>query len=540
MAQSKKQSGAEKRILWEVRKRYNIQPTKPAPAPAETKPLKRRATTVGRPARPKKEVVAAGSAGTPPRPPRQPVGGRNKPERKPAQAHKKAGAGRWIRRALAVIILVLIVTGGVGGFRILAASNRITTAERSILGQLKDLLFSQGKVLEGESEGRINIMLIAVGGEGHKGQNLADTIMVASIVPETNQVALLSIPRDLYVQVPEEDYYSKINAVHAYGEAQKEGQGPIVLQSLVEEITGQPIHYYGRIDFQGFKQVLDAVGGIDITIDNSFFDYWHKIDFRAGQEHMDGERTLAYVRARYVEGPEGGDFKRAARQQQVLLALRENIFSVNTALDFGAISSILDSVAENVRTDMQLWEMKRFYELARTVDRDNVGSVVLSTGPKGLLVGGTEVLGGAPASVLKTRVGNFSEIQKLAADILTSAAPAVHVVTPEEQPQEEEVQDEDAPEKPKPFVEIRNGTTITGLAATARETVQDEGYEVTAIGNAATRDNEKTLVYAIDDESTDSAKAIAELLGAEADSGLPENETATEAGLLIILGADAQ
>ncbi len=536
MKKSKKQSGAEKRILWEVRKRYNIQPTKRSDRPlrgANKRSTVSPARSVAKRGRPAPRA-AANTA--PPRRPRKPVlvGGGH--EKKPTAA---GSTGRWVRRIITAVVLLVVIGGGVGGYKILAASNRITTADRSILGQLKDLLFSQGKVLDGEADGRINIMLAAVGGEGHKGQNLADTIMVASIVPETNQVALLSIPRDLYVQVPGEGYYSKINAVHAYGEAQKEGQGPVVLRTLVEEITGLPIHYYGRIDFTGFTGIIDSVGGIEIQIDNSFFDYWHKIDFRAGQEHMDGDRALAYVRARYVEGPEGGDFKRAARQQQALLALRENIFSVNTALDFGALSNILDSVSENVRTDLQLWEMKRFYELARTIDRENVGSVVLSTGPKGVLVGTTEVLGGAPASVLKPRIGNYSEIQELAANMLTNTATSVPIAAVEETPEELPEEEVEEAEVPKSFVEIRNGTTITGLASRTRETVQDEGFEVTAIGNAATRDNAETKVYAVTDDATESAKALAELLGAQADSGLPADETATEAGVLIILGADS-
>ena len=535
----KKQSGAEKRILWEVRKRYNIQPTKPAGGPARPRkklvghhaPVKH----VAKKEAPVKPVKKTG--GTPPTPPRarRPVaaGGSG---RQPSRA---GSTSRWLRRVVTLLVLLMVISGGVFGYKILAASNRITTADRSILGQLKDLLFSQGKLLEGETEGRINIMLAAVGGEGHKGQNLADTIMVASFAPQTNQVALLSIPRDLYVQVPGEDYYSKINAVHAYGEAQKEGQGPVVLRTLVEDITGLPIHYYGRVDFIAFKQIIDAIGGIDIEIENSFFDYWHKIDFHEGQERMDGERALAYVRARYVEGPEGGDFKRAARQQEVLLALRENIFSVNTALDFAALSRILDSVSDNVRTDMQLWEMKRFYELARTIDHQNVGSVVLSTGHSGVLVGTTEVLGGTPASVLKPRVGNYSEVQDLAANLLTVTT-SVPVASVDETPEEVVEEEEEAVEMPKPFVEIRNGTNITGLAARTRETLEDEGYEVTAIGNAATRDNTETKVYALTDDATEGAKVVAELLGAQADSGLPTDETESEAGVLVVLGADAE
>lgn len=449
---------------------------------------------------------------------------------------RKRRPKHWIRRMFIALIFIALVATGVFGYRILAVGNQITTAERSILGQLKDLLFNDGKQLQGEAAGRINILLIAVGGEGHTGENLADTIMIASINPATNQVALLSIPRDLYVQVPDEEYYSKINAVHAYGESRKQGEGPLVLEGLVETITGLPIHYYARVDFTGFKQIIDAVGGVTIEIATSFFDYWHKIDFRAGSEHMDGERALAYVRARYVEGPEGGDFKRAARQQQVLLALRDEIFSVDTALDFAALSHILESVSNNVRTDMQLWEMKRFYELARQINHKHVGSVVLTTGPRGVLVGGTEVLGDTPASILKTRTGDFSEIQALAANLLTDTTTEVPVTpnaTPE--PTDSPTQTPAA----KPTVEIRNGTNITGLASRTSAELTNEGYEVTTIGNAATRDHTTTIVYALQDEATDGAKAIADTLGAKADSGLPAGEATSEAAVLIILGEDA-
>ena len=220
--------------------------------------------------------------------PRQPIG----PVARPG--------GRWARRIILGVILVGLIGSGVFGYKIIAAGNKISAAERSVLGQLKDLLFNQGTTLAGETEGRINIMLLAIGGEGHKGQNLADTIMVACIRPATNQVALLSIPRDLYVQVPDEQYYTKINAVHSHGESAKRDQGPALLRETVETVTGLPIHYYGRVDFTAFKEIIDAVGGISITIDTTFFDYWHKIAFSSGTEVMDGERAMAFVRARYI------------------------------------------------------------------------------------------------------------------------------------------------------------------------------------------------------------------------------------------------
>lgn len=474
---------------------------------------------------------ALNHASTPPTPP--PTSPRARRSNKPKR--------RW-GRIMLLLVALIIAGASVFGYRILAAGNRISVAEESILGQLKDLLFSSGNQLAGEDENRINILLLAIGGEGHKGENLADTIMVASIRPQDGDVALLSIPRDLFVQVPDQDYYTKINAVHAYGEAQKEDHGPELLQEKVEEITGQKIHYYARVDFTAFKTIVDAVGGVNISIENEFYDYWHKISFPAGTEKMNGERALAYVRARYVEGPEGGDFKRAARQQQVLLALREKVFSINTAVDFGAVNEILNSLSENIRTDMQLWEMKRFFELARLLDKESVHSVVLTTGHNGVLVGGTEILDGTPASILKTRTGDYSEIQSIAANIFSDEVSKTIAASsqPSGAPAQEATPAPEASQAAKPTVEIRNGTNINGLAASSRDELTSDGYEVVDIGNAASRSIEKTIIYQISNTAADGTQTLAEKLSASASVGLPENEAKTEADILIILGADAE
>lgn len=473
-------SSAEKRILWELGRRYNVSDTS------------------------------------------------RRSQRTPRKRH-------WIRRATLLVIALAVLSGGIFGYKILAAGNRISVADRSLIGQLKDLLLSSGQQLQGETDGRINILLIAIGGEGHRGENLADTILVASIRPHSggqSDVALLSIPRDLYVQVPGEDYFTKINAVHSYGESKKTDNGPEALRIKVEEITGLPMHYFVRTDFIAFKHIVEAVGGVTITNDRAFYDYWHKIDFQAGTEKMNGERALAYVRARYIEGPEGGDFKRAERQQTILLALREKVFSVQTAFDFGAVNAILNTLSDNIRTDMHLWEMKRFYELARTINPEAVHSNILSTGPNGLLVGSTEVLGGTPASVLRPRTGDYGEIQQLAKNIFDSdttlaPSPATEEPTPEATP------------APKPTVEIRNGTNITGLAAKMKEKLAAEDYHVIAIGNAKNRTTAETTVYALKTSHADGATALAEFLEVQADSGLPSDEAATEANVLIILGQDA-
>lgn len=465
--------------------------------------------------------------------------------REPRRGRSRVQPGRpkriWLRLIIVVLLLVA-VSGGLFGYKILSASNKITVTERSLLGQLKDLLFKNKDALAGEKDDRINMLLIAVGGEGHSGEELADTIMLLSFRPSNKTVALLSIPRDLYVQVPGENYYTKINSVHAQGEAKKKNGGPPLLKEKVEEMTGLPIHYYGRVDFTAFKHIVDAVGGIDITIQNSFVDYWHNVSFPAGTEHMNGERALAYVRARYIEGPEGGDFKRATRQQQVLLALQQKVFSVQTALDFSALNGVLNSIADNVRTDLELWEMKRLYELARSIDQQHVHSVVLTTGPKGVLVGSTEILGGKPAAILKPRTNDYSEIQAIARDLFSNTN-TITASPSTESPGATSPADAETP-TPSPEtkitkIEVRNGTTTTGLAAQTKELLEAKKYPVSTVGNATDRAVEKTTVYALNLNQADAAKEIADFLEAQSDSGLPKGEAKSEADILIILGKDA-
>ena len=118
---------------------------------------------------------------------------------------------------------------------------------------------------------------MGIGGPGHEGPNLTDTIMVISIKPQTHEVALLSIPRDLYVNIPGIGY-SKINAAHAYGEEYKESLGTTgvkLAQEVISNVTSLPIHYYIRMDFKGFEKMIDTLGGVDIDVPCNFYDYLH-------------------------------------------------------------------------------------------------------------------------------------------------------------------------------------------------------------------------------------------------------------------------
>jgi anionic cell wall polymer biosynthesis LytR-Cps2A-Psr (LCP) family protein len=127
----------------------------------------------------------------------------------------KRKKGRGIRRTIYVILTLLILCGGLFSAKILKVGGNVLNKDRSIIAQLVDLFIPGDRMLIGEKDGQINVLLAAIGGKGHEGENLTDTIMVAMIRPQEKKVALLSIPRDLFVRLPGSSSFTKINAINA-------------------------------------------------------------------------------------------------------------------------------------------------------------------------------------------------------------------------------------------------------------------------------------------------------------------------------------
>ena len=192
------------------------------------------------------------------------------------------------------------------------------------LGQIKQFAENRNKTLEGEKDDRINILIMGMGGKYHEGSYLTDTIMIASIKPSTKQVSLVSLPRDLQVEIPGYGW-RKINNANAFGEINNEGYGAELARQVVEKSFDMDIHYYIRIDFTGFEEIVDSLNGIDVMVDSAFTDYQYPtedkkyqiVSFRAGPQTMYGEEALKYARSRHsgMNG-EGSDFARSKRQQK--------------------------------------------------------------------------------------------------------------------------------------------------------------------------------------------------------------------------------
>src|SRR5581483_6729335 len=226
------------------------------------------------------------------------------------------------------------------------------------------VFFNKNIELKKSENKNINILLLGIGGAAHDGPNLSDTVIFASIDTEKNTVHLVSIPRDLWIP----ELKAKVNSAYAIGQEKRAGGGLILAKATVSKIVGQEIDYGFRIDFGGFVKAIDTVGGLDISIDNTFDDneypneqkttdlcghtldeatkliateeatvvfpcrYEH-IHFDAGPQHLTGDQALIFVRSRHAEGIEGSDFARSKRQQKVIEAFKDKLFSAQTLLN---------------------------------------------------------------------------------------------------------------------------------------------------------------------------------------------------------------
>lgn len=295
----------------------------------------------------------------------------------------------------------------------------------TVLAQIATSLVHQDEViLKGEKEERINILLLGIGGEGHSGAQLTDTIMVASFNPTTKDVGLLSIPRDLYTEVPELQQSMKINTVMQEGESTfGEGNGIPLLQNTIEQITGISIHYFIQIDFQGFEQMVDTLGGITITLNSPIDDpkypgpnfSYERFAIAQGTHTLDGATALKVARSRHTT--KGGDFGRAQRQQDILQAIKDKTQNTFQHFQIATISKLLDIFQDHIRTDMTLYEMKKFYELSKEIEAQNISNAVISTSkPYPYLQSSKNNIGRTKAYTLTPRLGKneYLEIHFLA------------------------------------------------------------------------------------------------------------------------------
>lgn len=347
--------------------------------------------------------------------------------------------------------------------------------------------------LRGEGDGRVNVLLLGKGGQGHEGGELTDTILVASIDPVNKKASILSIPRDLWVKVGTGQ--SKINAVYANAKSgvlsrsqrtdqvkqRAEQAGVAAIQSEVEETMGIPIHYYVMVDFVAFEKAIDTVGGIEIYVDpadkgaivsETLWDGLtrknYRLDVRPGKNYFDGQRALMYARSRQTSAR--GDFDRSERQRKILIALKDKILSAGTYGNPLKISELLSNFGDRVQSNMSTGELKRMYDIARTINSSKINSVGLADPPNNYVT--TDYVNGQ--SVVRPRAGlfDYTEIQNYVRNTLKDGY----------------IQKENA------NIAVYNGSGITGLANTKATELKSFGYGITTVANAPNSNYGQTVL----------------------------------------------
>jgi LCP family protein required for cell wall assembly len=264
-----------------------------------------------------------------------------------------------------------------------------------------------------------SILLLGVGGEGHDGGDLTDTIMIAQIDNTQKRIQLVSLPRDFLV-FDEQGIYKKINSVYSFavdeGLSEQEAIGE--LSKEVTKITGIPIDHYARVDFEGFKRMVDAVGGIEIEVTEPIDDPYYPgpnysydpFVLEAGTQQMNGEIALKYARTRYTS--ENGDFDRAGRQQQVVSKIKDEILSLNPVWDIRTIVSLINIFGQTVDSDLSIARMKELYDTYNDIDTYELDSVVVGEDLlRGSLEEGYRMFGRSRGYVLVPRAGDENYLQ---------------------------------------------------------------------------------------------------------------------------------
>ncbi|HVO41437.1 MAG TPA: LCP family protein, partial [Aggregatilineales bacterium] len=320
---------------------------------------------------------------------------------------------------------------------------------------------------------RVTILLMGIDQrKAEKGEFNTDTMMVLSVDPTRKTAVMLSIPRDIYVNIPTAGPM-RINRAFAIGDAKQYpyhgliGGGALAMKT-VENLIGVPIQHFVLVNFEVFHAVMDAVGPVQVCPQTAIHDTHYPnenygfitVDFPAGCQMLNSTRLLQYSRVRHNAGD---DFGRAARQQEVIKAVRDKVLSLGGVSSLiGQAGTIWDSVKDNVKTDLKLDDMIKLAQLAQTIDKNNIRSAVL-TDRDGFLLPFTLPDGSQILTPIAERVHDLVTVLFDAAPGSSSPAAAENAT-----------------------LQVSNGTGISGLGQAIADKLKGDGFNVISVQNANT------------------------------------------------------
>lgn len=425
-------------------------------------------------------------------------------EHKAGNFFKRTNWKKVLKRTAAIAALFLLLAGGWMGWKLFSNSGKVFGGDNNILG------FLNATKLKGEDKGRVNFLLAGVSTDdpGHAGANLTDSVMLVSIDTTNKKAFMLSIPRDLWVEIP--DYgHSKINAANAYGDEDSYSQpgypegGMGLLSQVVSENFQMPIHYYAKINYTAFRDAVNAVGGITLNIQSDdprglYDPNISKADggplkLPNGVQQLDGQTALNLARARgnptpdgrYGYGFEQSDFTRTKHQRMMLLALKDKVSSGTVITNPLKIGQLFDVIGKNMKTDLQPSEVRRIYDLSKQIKSSDILSLSLNDADGVNLLASYRTPDGASALIPAAGVDDFSVINQYLKKAMSSD-PVVREAA---------------------NVVILNGGDITGLATKYSNILNGKGLNVVAVGDAPHQAGANVIIDQTSNNSKPGTKA---------------------------------
>jgi len=436
---------------------------------------------------------------------------------------------RRIKRTVLAFTILILAGGVYFGYKLYHTQKKVLAGGGKSATVCSDDVDTS--LLSKEGDSRINILLLGIGGPGHDGPNLTDTILLASVDPINDKAVLLSIPRDLWVKIP--GYGTqKINAAYADAvdnsksktQAGQQTDGINELDKTLQPVLdGVKINYHVVLDFSAFKQMVDALGGVTVNVPETLYDptiawenHGNPYIARAGVQTFSGQQALLYARSRETSS----DFARGERQRLLISAIKQKALSAGTFSNPFKISNLLDSLGQNVYTDFSASDIKCLYKQISTVPSSGIQSLDFVTPPNQLLTTGN--INGLSVVKPLAGIGDYDDIhtylhQSLKDGLLT---------------------------KENASVAIYNATGTAGLASDEADTLKEYGYNVTKIDSAPNATDPQTTVLVDLSKGVDkyTKHYLEGRLGVTAVSKVPSDFGITPplgAKFVIILGEDA-
>ncbi len=428
--------------------------------------------------------------------------------------HKYKRKTKVCRKSFSCFFITLIILFTLGGVVLSSSNNSLLGGVKNsyFIRQITNIVSPSNKYLAGEKQDRINFVILGMGGPGHNGPYLSDTIIVASFKPSTKSASIFSLPRDMIVPLHKNDY-RKINSIYAIGQTDDYNGGELTKEVLSKTLDID-IHYFAAVDFNGFTEIVDAIGGIEVNVETSFTDNqfpdanygYQEISFEAGEQEMDGLTALRFARSRHGNNGEGSDFARSKRQQKIIMAIKDKVTSFNTLINPKKITDLFSLFNKYTTTDLEPWEAVKLVHMSKGIDTQNIIHQSIDDRPGGYLKAGFSEQG---AYILQPITGNYEQIQLLVKNIFEL----------------EELSEENAK------IIIQNGTDIPGMALEAVNHLNQIGYNVLRYGNAPEQDKITTVIYNYTDNKPKTEESLEAIFQSKSKTKIPleySNEIITQ------------